>query len=329
MIKYSFLFLMTFWISIALLYSQKKLGPFDPTRAPQNPNYESLQFWVAHPFREDKADLIPKSETWVDDSLKTVDVFYIYPTMYDRGNNWNADVYNKRLNRSIANFPVKYQASVFNREARVYAPFYRQAIVEVFYNKSEEGDKALDFAYQDIKTAFEQFLIWTGNRPIIIASHSQGTYHAARLLKDYFDGSELQKRLVCAYTVGLEMYRENYAHLVPCEDSTQTGCYVTWSSFNTKYDHTNKTPVYYGNVCVNPITWNASEQWEQSQGSILLDFKRKKRFKTQARRVGNYLEIKTRTPIVQTWRNLHLVDYNLFWEDVRKNVRTRVSHFNK
>lgn len=326
MIKSVILFAFTFLLSISTVWSQN-LGPFDPTRAPQNPNYESLQFWVAHPFREDKADLIPRSESWISDSLKDVDVFYIYPTIYTKGKNWNADVYDKRLNRRIANYPVKYQASVFNKVCRVYAPYYRQAIVKVFYEPSEDGDSALNFAYQDIKVAFEQFLLWTGDRPIIIASHSQGTYHAARLLKDYFDGTELQKRLVCAYTVGLEMKRENYKSLVPCEDSTQTGCYVTWSSFSKKYDHINKTTIYYGDVCVNPITWNSSENWEQSKGSILLDFKSKQRFKTQARRVGSYLEIKTKTPIVQTWKNMHWVDYNLFWDDIRKNVGVRVRSY--
>lgn len=326
MIKSVILFAFTFLLSISAVWTQN-LGPFDPTRAPQNPNYESLQFWVAHPFREDKADLIPRSESWISDSLKDVDVFYIYPTIYTKGKNWNADVYDKRLNRRIANYPVKYQASVFNKVCRVYAPYYRQAIVKVFYEPSEDGEKALDFAYQDIKLAFEQFLLWTGDRPIIIASHSQGTYHAARLLKDYFDGTELQKRLVCAYTVGLGMKRENYKSLVPCEDSTQTRCYVTWSSFSNKYDHINKTTIYYGDVCVNPITWNSSENWEQSKGSILLDFKSKQRFKTQARRVGSYLEIKTKTPIVQTWKNMHLVDYNLFWDDIRKNVGVRVKSY--
>lgn len=326
MLKYISLpvfFLLSF---VSVVWGQK-LGPFSSTLAPQKPNYDSLQFWVAHPFSNDKADLIPRSETWISDSLKDVDVFYIYPTMYEKGDNWNADVYDKRLNRRIANYPVKYQASVFNKVCRVYAPYYRQAIVKVFYEPSEDGEKALDFAYQDIKLAFEQFLLWTGDRPIIIASHSQGTYHAARLLKDYFDGTELQNRLVCAYVVGLEIYREQYDFLVPCSDSTQTGCYVTWSSFSKKYDHINKTTIYYGDVCVNPITWNNSENWEQSKGSILLDFKSKQRFKTQARRVGNYLEIKTKTPIVQTWKNMHLVDYNLFWDDIRKNVGVRVRSY--
>ncbi|HEY8366267.1 MAG TPA: DUF3089 domain-containing protein [Bacteroidia bacterium] len=328
MFKSIFTYLFAISFSISTVWAQK-MGPFDPTRAPQNPNYESLQFWVAHPFREDKADLIPRSESWISDSLKDVDVFYIYPTIYTKGKNWNADVYDKRLNRRIANYPVKYQASVFNKVCRVYAPYYRQAIVKVFYEPSEDGEKALDFAYQDIKLAFEQFLLWTGDRPIIIASHSQGTYHAARLLKDYFDGTELQNRLVCAYVVGLEIYREQYDFLVPCSDSTQTGCYVTWSSFSKKYDHINKTTIYYGDVCVNPITWNNSENWEQSKGSILLDFKSKQRFKTQARRVGSYLEIKTKTPIVQTWKNMHLVDYNLFWDDIRKNVGVRVRSYKK
>lgn len=316
-------FISIFLFSFPFLLAQNRIWSVDADRA----NYSSPHSWAALPFRKDKADFIPRDEVWVHDSLKEVDVFYVYPTLYQRGKNWNADIQNRRLNRKIEKYPIKFQASVFNRHARVYAPFYRQAVVEVFYKESPEGARALDIAYADIKAAFEEFLHLNAGRPIILASHSQGTYHAARLLKDYFDGTELQNRLVCAYVVGLEIYREQYDSLVPCSDSTQTGCYVTWSSFSKKYDHINKTTIYYGDVCVNPITWNNSENWEQSKGSILLDFKSKKRFKTQARRVGNYLEIKTKTPVVQTWKNLHLVDYNLFWDDIRRNVGCRARSY--
>ena len=66
------------------------------------------------------------------------------------------------------------------------------------------GKQALDFAYQDVKAAFEYYLKHYNNgRPIIIASHSQGTWHAESLLHDYFENdSTLRKRLVAAYLIG-------------------------------------------------------------------------------------------------------------------------------
>ncbi len=41
---------------------------------------------------------------------------------------------------------------------------------------------AFDLAYEDLKTAFENYLKhYNKGRPIIIASHSQGSLHALRL----------------------------------------------------------------------------------------------------------------------------------------------------
>lgn len=318
-------FISIFLFSFPFLLAQNRKWSVDADRA----NYSSPHSWAALPFRKDKADFIPRDEVWVHDSLKEVDVFYIYPTLYQRGKNWNADIQNRRLNRKIEKYPIKFQASVFNRHARVYAPFYRQAVVEVFYKESPEGARALDIAYADIKAAFEEFLHLNAGRPIILASHSQGTYHAARLLKDYFDGTELQNRLVCAYVVGLEIYREQYDSLKPCSDSAQTGCYVTWSSFSKKYRHSADKPPYYGNVCVNPISWDMSQEWSSTHGSVFLSVRNKKRYKTEVKLKGNYLEVKTKLPFVRHWKNLHLVDYNLFWDDIRRNVGLRVSQFKK
>ena len=84
--------------------------------------------------------------------------------------------------------PVRYQASVFNRSCRVYAPRYRQAIVRVFKEESKDGKKALDLAYRDVKRAFQYYLDhYNQNRDFIIASHSQGTLHCTRLLKEMID----------------------------------------------------------------------------------------------------------------------------------------------
>ena len=81
--------------------------------------------------------------------------------------------------------------------ANLYVPFYRQAHIRVFNEKfKDEGKKALDLAYKDIKSAFIYYLNnFNDNKPFIIASHSQGTVHAKRLISEFIDGKELQKKL--------------------------------------------------------------------------------------------------------------------------------------
>src|SRR5688572_22751696 len=91
-----------------------QLLPFDPRSQPPAPDYADEKNWSSLPFRKDAADAIPKSEAWISDSLKDVDVFYIHPTLYLKGKTWNADINDKKLNKKVDEKPVRYQASVFN-----------------------------------------------------------------------------------------------------------------------------------------------------------------------------------------------------------------------
>ena len=72
-----------------------------------------------------------------------------------------------------------------------------QVANQFFLTKLEIARLLLD---EDVKAAFQYYLEHYNNgRPIIIASHSQGTTHAKRLLKEFFDGTALQHQLVAAY----------------------------------------------------------------------------------------------------------------------------------
>jgi hypothetical protein len=304
--------------------SQAQLRAFSAADQPVAPDYSQEKNWSALPFRQDAADEIPLSETWVNDSLKQADVFYIYPTIYMKGKTWNADLNNKTLNKKIDNKPIKYQATVFNNAARVYAPRYRQGILQCFYDTTGEGKKSLAFAYEDVKRAFEYYLAHYNNgRPIIIASHSQGSYHARRLLAEFFDTTALRNQLVAAYVIGYAFKEDLYKNLKPCENETQTGCYITWASYKNGFE-AGETQLA-GNVCVNPISWKRDTISVSSKGSILLSFN--KEYDCRAQLHKNLLWVTTPMPLVKTWNNLHIADYNLFWYNIRGNARRRIDAF--
>lgn len=323
------LFSITFFLFLfsCSISQSKTLPPFKATDQPAAPDYSNEKNWSVLPFRKDAADLTPKAEKWIKDSLKQVDVFYVYPTLYMKGKTWNASITNKKLNKKIDNLPVKLQASVFNAVGRVYAPRYRQAHVKSFYDSTENGKAALDFAYQDVKAAFEYYMKHYNNgRPIIIVSHSQGTFHTRQLLKDYFDTPEMKQKLVCAYVVGFGIYPEKYEILKPCEDATATNCYVTWSSFKKGY-----TPkgvnMLFGKTCVNPISWKMDTTKVIGNGGMLFNVNRKKHFKSEVQLKDNFLWVKTNMLIVRKFNVMHLADFNLYWYDIRKNVSDRVAQY--
>lgn len=323
----------TFTFSVALLLVaivNAQLPAFNPADQPAAPDYAKAENWSALPFREDAADDIPKTETWVSDSLKPVDVFYIYPTIYVKGKTWNANLANKKLNKKIDRLPVRYHASVFNASAQVYAPRYRQAELSAF-SDTVDGPKALDFAYQDVKRAFLYYLQHYNNgRPIIIASHSQGTHHARRLLREFFDTTTLQKQLVAAYTIGFAFYEAQYKTLKPCTTATQNGCYITWASYRKGYEP--GETVLAGDVCINPLTWNRDTiavDKSKSIGAMLLSFNKIYSNNVSAQIHNNILWVRNTMPILSTWTNLHVADYNLFWYDIRANVKVRVEEYLK
>lgn len=300
---------------------------------PAAPDYSNEAYWSALPFRNDAADRIPNWEVWQEDSVKQVDVFYIYPTIYMKGKTWTADLANKKLNRRIDTKPVMYQASVFNAGCRVYAPRYRQAIIDAFKDKTGEGEKALAFAYEDVKRAFDYYLKnYNNGRPFIIASHSQGTHHSRRLLKEMVDNNpELRKRMVAAYAIGLAIYDTMYTVLKPCTNATQTGCYVTWASYKDQYNP-EADNLLAGNVCINPVTWTrdtAIVSADVSKGTLLLNFNRKYERACRTQIHNNILWVNNSLPLVRSMNNLHIADYNLFWFDIRQNVADRIKAYLK
>ena len=305
---------------------------FDQEKHPEAPDYSKPSNWCALPFRNDVADVLPKNEKWLSDSLKEVDVFYVHPTIYQRGPLWNASLEVKKINRKVDKYPVRLQASVFNESCRVYAPRYRQAVVKVFYEPSADGDKALDLAYQDVKRAFQYFLEnHNDGRPFIIAGHSQGTHHTRRLLQEMIDTTELRHRMVAAYIIGFTVNENMYQNLKMCSDSLENGCYISWMSY--KEGFTPNGEWHKTTESVNPLSWNTdstSITIEDYNSTVVFNPKsiRKRKMTVRIKDLGGQvLWIKTKAPWFRLMKNLHVADYGLFWMDIRKNVKTRVDNF--
>jgi hypothetical protein len=310
----------------------KDLPPFDSVPAPAAPDYSLGKNWAALPFREDAADATPRGVEQVDDSLKQVDVFYIHPTTYRVGNTWNADLNNEAENKTVDEKPVKYQASAWNGSCRVYAPRYRQAILQSFFTTDRtDGDKALDLAYEDVKNAFQYYLDHYNNgRPIVIASHSQGSRQARRLIKEFFDNGPLRGKLVCAYIVGFPVFEKDYQNIKKCTDETRTGCIVSWASYRDGFEPKRFEEFYKGAINTNPITWKTdtiSSTLDQHKGMVLLNFNKLMKHRATARIHNDILWVKVKYPFVNKYDNLHIADINLFWADIREDVKKRVGYY--
>ena len=296
------------------------------------PEYANENYWIALPWRYDIADTIPPGCAIKEDQKNAqADVFYVYPTIYLSGKNWNGDLDNKKLNHKCDEC-VKFQASAFNAAARVFAPRYRQAHLHAFIDTAA-GKPSLDFAYADVKLAFEYYLQhWNKGRPIILAGHSQGALHVTRLLKDFFDGKELQKQLVAAYPIGMPINKNEFKHIPVGDSTTQTNCFVTWNTalWGTRPETAHST--YKGKACVNPLTWKTNEvaaSSEMNKGGLPFSFKRIDATVCDAKVNDGLLWI--HFPLFFNYYHLanfyHVSDVNLFYMNIRQNAIDRTAAF--
>lgn len=303
------------------------------------PDYSDLNYWAASPFKYDPSDNVPKD--LIDDPKDSLaDVFFIYPTSYtDRKmpDGWNADINDAGINEKTDKGAILYQASVFNKYCRVFAPRYRQADLFSFYTSDKRtAEEALNLAYEDVKNAFEYYLKnYNHGRPIIIASHSQGTWHAGKLLKEFFEGKPLQDQLVCAYIIGLPVFENYFTQLKPCEDSTAIGCFVSWRTFEEGYEAPYIKKEKIKAFVVNPLTWAMDTRLAPdylNKGGVLRNFNKVIPGLVHAQIHGNVLWVnkpKFFGSIFLKTKNYHIADYNLFYENVRENVGTRIRSFLK
>ena len=301
------------------------------------PDYSRYVYWAALPFKKDLSDSVPQP-LWHDyhpDS--TVDVFFLHPTTFGgKNSNWNASVNDSELNAKTDYSSILYQASTFN-EYRVFAPRYRQANIKAYYTTdTADAVAAFDTAYQDIRSAFQYYLDhYNQGRPIIIASHSQGTTHAKRLLKEFFDGKKLQQKLVAAYIPGIAVPKAYYSSLTACTDSNMTGCIVSWRTYKKGY-----TPPFIQKedspaIVVNPLSWTTSDVYAPkglNEGALLKDFNELHPGLTDAQINGNLLWIHKphfKGSFLYFSKNYHIGDINLFYMNIRENLRTRVGSYRK
>ena len=303
---------------------------------PIAPTYSDLHSWASHPSKHDMGDSIPEPlrKNYSYDS--TIDVFFIHPTTYLQkvDNKMNADVSNETLNNRTDSRTILNQATDFN-EFRLFAPRYRQANYSAYMSLQGGYQPVFDTAYTDIKKAFQYYLThWNQGHPFFIASHSQGSQHAVRLISELIEGTQLEKKLIAAYIIGMPPVKSPKLEIPVCNDSTQTGCYIAWNTFNEDY----AARFNIGKIelkTVNPLTWTTTDvegTKDMHKGAVVNDFNSVKPHALSAQIRSGKLIIASEPDsihIPDRLENLHVLDINLFYVDIRDNLRTRAAAYKK
>lgn len=173
-------------------------------------------------------------------SAPKADCFYVYPTVStQKTDNSDLAVQPAEIAVAIA------QAAPFSQVCRVWAPMYRQETETDLVGPGgtiNADEVAENIAYASLLSAWQDYLAHDNHgRPVVFIGHSQGAAMLIRLLARQIDPSPwLRSRMISAIILGGNVQVPSgaavggsFAHIPACRSTTQTGCVIAYSSFNT------------------------------------------------------------------------------------------------
>ena len=191
--------------------------PFQTYKPPRAPDYAQPAAWALKP---------DSGQAGV-----AADVFFVSPTTYDGGRDWNAPIDDEASDRFFRRTIAPNYAGPFVRVGRIFAPRYRQASLYTLLTLREDARDARRFAYGDVAAAFRWYRDHdNAGRPFVLAGVEQGGTLAARLLaEEIAPDPALRARLVAAYLVDT-VIPASPTPVPPCVQRAQAGCVAAWAS---------------------------------------------------------------------------------------------------
>ena len=297
-------------------------------------NYANPEHWLALPASPDKP----------------VDVFYLYPTVFQKVNKNEPNICNidNPVMVKYSQLALAFQASAFDPVGNIYAPYYRQADAAYTLGLplAEQHKVVGGIPTTDASAAFDHYINnFNNGRPFILAGHSQGSNVLLYLLSDYMKKHpEVYRRMIAAYVIGYSITPEYLAknpHLKFAKGAKDTGVII---SYNTEAPQVaGKNPVVLpGAMAINPITWTRGEKTAtaaESLGSVDMDENGKlitlKKYadarvdKAKGVLICSTVDVNKLSPGNQVFPKgvYHRYDYPFYYYNLRENAAVRTNRF--
>ena len=266
---------------------------------------------------------------------KDVDLFYVVPTcVWDYTDSLgqtrhHMDIFNAEQ-RALVNPSIQLAKSVLADSCNFFSPYYRQISMDSWLTLDTALiEERFKLAYQDVADAFHYYMEHDNQgKPFILAGHSQGAKAVIELLKREMT-PDISRKLIATYAIGYTVTPKelaNYPTLRPAQDSIDTGVLI---GFNSMTRPEAVSPLFRDNVvCINPVNWRTDATPAPSnQGfTVSLDTT------IHTLIVTGIDEEQYFIPSVETLLpkgNLHVQEFNLYNEDLRKNVLQRIRAYRK
>jgi len=223
-----------------------------PSSTSQTPDYSKSANWLS----------LPSAKA----AKKKVDVFFLYPTVYEQSSPSAPMVcaINNPQMQSGAKAAFSRDATVFTPLANIYAPYYQQAAIAVLTLPLDQQQSIVGgVPTSDSVAAFDYYIKhYNKGRPFILAAHSQGSNIMINLMAQYMKKNpKVYKRMIAAYVPGYSItpqYLSQNPELKFAEGPDDTGVIVSYNTTSPAPQVADPV-VLPGAMVINPITWTKSE----------------------------------------------------------------------
>jgi hypothetical protein len=235
-------------------YSLDPKTPYQTYKPPPAPDYAQRAAWF----------LLPTHPEASAANGLGVDVFFVSPTTFEGGPQWNGPVDDARADRVFRSVMAPNYAGPFVSVGRIFAPRYRQAGLYSLLTLREDARDARRFAYGDVAKAFRYWRDHDGaDRPFIVVGVEQGGTLAARLVaEEIAPNAALRARLAGAYLIDTVVPVAHPA-LPPCMRHDEAGCLAAWVSVP-------ESEIDRGRILLDrALVWDANGELQNLHGPAL------------------------------------------------------------
>jgi hypothetical protein len=133
----------------------------------------------------------------------------------------------------------------------------------------------------------------------------------------------------------MPIHKNTFIEIPPGESSSQTGCFLSWSTFGWGGRPNYFQESYRTSVCTNPLTWDKNEVYggfEKHLGSVPLNFRRIDKQIVDAKCENGVIWIHNRKKLsylALPVKNYVVMDLNLFYMNIRENLKLRINNYLK
>lgn len=284
---------------------------------------------------------------WRVGENKLADLFIVCPTV-DLGTGGNKNM-SLTDNEAKKNFygALNMERGIYEQHCRMYAPYYRQAVLADYDLPANEAEPYFNLAYKDVRAAFVYYMQHENNgRPFVLAGFSQGAEMCLRLLKEFGNTDFVKNNMVACYAIGWRFTpqeEKQYPYIRPAQSADDLGTVIMFNSEAPEVTSSLMVPHGEKSFCINPLNWRTDGTMADkalNSGACFTDYSGSiKREVPQLtgccidteRGVLKVTDIdkKQYPPVLSIFTDgiYHLYDYQFFYRNLQQNVGLRINTF--